>query len=85
MGMPITVKGQVTIPKLVRDRLCLRPGDTVEFAFEDDGRVTLRKGETTLDDFNRRIASVRGLNRNPDLEGMSTDEIMLLLRGDPED
>jgi len=33
----ITSKGQVTIPKLVRDRLSLRAGDRIEFAFTDAG------------------------------------------------
>jgi antitoxin PrlF len=35
----ITSKGQVTIPKPVRDRLSLRAGDHVEFAFTDAGLV----------------------------------------------
>lgn len=38
----ITTKGQVTIPKAIRDRLGLRPGDQVEFV-EADGRIELRK------------------------------------------
>jgi antitoxin PrlF len=38
----ITTKGQVTVPKALRDRLGLRPGDKVEFV-ELDGRVELRK------------------------------------------
>ncbi|MFH1567648.1 MAG: AbrB/MazE/SpoVT family DNA-binding domain-containing protein [Gemmatimonadota bacterium] len=38
----ITVKGQVTIPKPIRTRLGLRPGDQVEFV-EVEGRVELRK------------------------------------------
>lgn len=38
----ITTKGQVTIPKEVRDRLGLRPGDELEF-MEEDGVFRLRK------------------------------------------
>jgi AbrB family looped-hinge helix DNA binding protein len=38
----ITTKGQVTIPKEVRDRLGLRPGDELEF-IEEDGVYRLRK------------------------------------------
>jgi len=38
----ITQKGQVTVPKQIRDRLRLRPGDLV--FFEDDGHeVRVRK------------------------------------------
>ena len=38
----ITSKGQVTIPKEVRDRMGLRPGDKLEFA-EEDGVFYLKK------------------------------------------
>ena len=38
----ITTKGQVTIPKEVRERLGLRPGDQLEF-IEEDGVYRLRK------------------------------------------
>ncbi|MGH7562940.1 MAG: AbrB/MazE/SpoVT family DNA-binding domain-containing protein [Gemmatimonadota bacterium] len=37
----LTSKGQVTIPKPVRDRLGLRPGDRLEFTVEPDGRMTI--------------------------------------------
>ncbi len=40
--MKITVKGQVTIPKSVRDRFGLRPGSRVRFV-EKDHRVVLEK------------------------------------------
>ena len=39
MGMPVTVKGQVTIPKPIRDRLGLTPGSRVEFEVDGQGRV----------------------------------------------
>ena len=38
----ITTKGQVTIPKEVRERLGLRPGDELEF-MEEDGVFRLSK------------------------------------------
>ena len=38
----ITRKGQVTIPKRIREVLRLKPGDQVDFVVEDDGRVVLR-------------------------------------------
>ena len=37
----MTSKGQVTIPKSVRDALGLRPGDRVRFTREADGRVVV--------------------------------------------
>lgn len=38
----ITSKGQITIPKEIRDRLNLREGDRVLWKLEEDGRLSLR-------------------------------------------
>lgn len=35
----LTSKGQVTIPREVRERLGLKVGDRLVFRFEDDGRL----------------------------------------------
>jgi AbrB family looped-hinge helix DNA binding protein len=37
----VTSKGQITIPKMVRDRLHLEPGDKVYFDIRDDGSVLM--------------------------------------------
>lgn len=37
----LTSKGQITVPKVVRERLCLSPGDRVRFVVRDDGTVTV--------------------------------------------
>jgi antitoxin PrlF len=37
----ITVKGQATIPKAVREHLGLKPGDRVKFFVHPDGTVVL--------------------------------------------
>ena len=37
----VTTKGQVTIPKAIRDQMGIRPNDKVDFILED-GRVVLR-------------------------------------------
>ena len=41
MQTTMTTKGQVTIPKRVRDRLGLEAGDKLRFHFQDDGRVVV--------------------------------------------
>jgi AbrB family looped-hinge helix DNA binding protein len=42
-------KGQVVIPKAMRERLGIIPGDEVEFALEAGGvRVELRRGRPSL-------------------------------------
>ena len=37
----VTSKGQITIPKAVRERLNLEPGDTIYFDAQDDGSVLI--------------------------------------------
>lgn len=43
MATTLTSKGQVTIPKQVRDALDLGPGSEVEFAVNREGDVVLHK------------------------------------------
>jgi AbrB family looped-hinge helix DNA binding protein len=47
----VTDKGQVTLPKSLRDRLGIRPGMKVEFALQPDETLRLRvlaRGSTNL-------------------------------------
>ena len=85
MGRPVTVKGQVTIPKPIRDRLGLTPGSEVEFALDGQGRVFLqkagRKREAPLPDPDR-FERLKGTATA--MEGMSTADLMKLLRGDDD-
>ena len=76
--MPTTVtrKGQVTIPKPVRDRLGIVPGSSVTFELASDGRVVLVKaGAEPPPSLFARFRGAAGV-------GLSTDEIMALTRGD---
>ncbi len=41
MDSAITTKGQMTIPKAIRQHLGLKPGDRVKFFLRDDGSVVL--------------------------------------------
>ena len=38
----LTSKGQLVVPKAVRDRLKLKPGDRLDFIIQEDGDVLLR-------------------------------------------
>lgn len=49
MSVTVTRNGQVTIPKVVRDRLGIKPGSKVVFELGQDGRIFLRRiGKRTL-------------------------------------
>jgi AbrB family looped-hinge helix DNA binding protein len=70
-------KGQVTIPAELREKCGLRPGDEVDVVEEDGGlRIVRRVGEGTR---GQRLARrMRGSAAG----GMTTDQIMELLRGE---
>jgi AbrB family looped-hinge helix DNA binding protein len=71
----VTSKGQVTIPKPVRDRLGVKPGDEVGFEMGPDGRVTIAK--VMAKPKPSRFAALRGHAG----KGLTTDQIMALTRG----
>ena len=37
----VTARGQVTLPKPIRDRLLLNPGDRIDFVVEADGSLRI--------------------------------------------
>ena len=76
--MRITSKGQVTIPKAIRDKAGLLPETEVEFGIEG-GKVTIRRAQHPgRDDRGARLIShLRGFR---DKVTMSTDEVMALTR-----
>ena len=69
----ITTKGQVTIPKEVRERLGLRPGDELEF-IEEDGVFSLRKRVDP-----EVFKKYRGYLK--ELAGQDSDELVREMRG----
>jgi AbrB family looped-hinge helix DNA binding protein len=77
MATTVTSKGQVTIPKPVRDRLGIGPGSAVEFELMEDGRFALVRADGKTPP--SRLEKFRGI-AGP---GMTTDEIMALTRGEP--
>jgi len=76
MATRVTSKGQVTIPKPVRDRLGLLPGSAVDFELAADGSVVLVKANAVP--LPSRFQALRGRAG----QGLSTDEIMALTRGE---
>ena len=70
----ITSKSQITIPKEVRDRMGLRPGDKIAFV-EENGSYVLRRH---FDE--NPFKKWRGYLKH--LEGRTSDEIVEELRGE---
>ena len=84
MTTNLTVKGQVTVPKAIRDSLGLRPGDKVVFYREADGSARIARAEDSgavaAPDRKTGIHTLVGVNRGKGI-APTTDEFMNLLRG----
>ena len=77
MSATVTSKGQVTIPKPVRDLLGIEPGTQVDFSRNDKGEIVLSRADGTQERPSR-FSRLRGSAKTD----MSTNEIMALLRGE---
>jgi len=74
--MTVTAKGQITIPKPVRDLLGIVPGSQVDFPRAPDGSIVLVHAAKKQQP--NRFATLRGHAS----KGLDTDAIMALTRGE---
>lgn len=79
MSTTLTVKGQVTIPKQIREALGLKPGMLVEFGVNDAGEVVLHPAKNPATRRADRFEAARG---KADIK-WRTQDLMTLLRGEP--
>jgi AbrB family looped-hinge helix DNA binding protein len=68
----LTSKGQTTIPKDIRDRLHLKPGDRLEFVVQHDGKVLMIPA--TID-----VRDLKGILPKPKRK-LSLDDIDRVIR-----
>ncbi len=86
--MFVTDKGQVTIPKPIRDAAGVRSGSEVEFSLEG-GRIVITPVASALGDDRRArlreaAAKVRE-SMSPQFRQLGADDIMAFLRGGNDD
>jgi len=74
--MKLTQKGQVTIPKEMRDRYGLQQGSDVEFEAIEGGVLVRSVSRQQADRMAEAIASIRGCADS----GLSTEAIMEMTR-----
>lgn len=87
--MRVTSKGQVTIPQDLRKLAGIEPNSEVFFAMEN-GKITIEPHNAIAENDNRErlrrfIENLDTLAGTVDLNGMTTDEYMLWLRGPRDD
>lgn len=75
MRSTVSEKGQITIPKPIRERLGIRPGEVLEFDEHPDGIVVARKAASRSP-----VDELYGVLRVPG----GTDELIEGLRGEPD-
>jgi antitoxin PrlF len=64
----VTSKGQVTIPKEVRDQMGLKPGDRIDFVKDRTGRFTLKP-------INTDFRALRGILKSKRTKPLSIREM----------
>lgn len=69
----VTSKGQITIPKGVRETLDLQPGDQVDFVVAEGGMVTLRRASIPIE-------QLSGILKQPGRKAVSVDEMNQVIR-----
>ena len=79
MSTTLTSKGQVTIPKHIRDALGLGPGSAVDFELDEQGRVVIRPARGPR---RRRPPDRCEAARGKATVAWRTDALMRLLRDD---
>lgn len=74
----VTSKGQVTLPKQVRESLKVEPGDQIDFVLDADGEVRVRAGRFDVRD-------LKGLLRRPGRRPVSLEAMndAIARRGEP--
>jgi AbrB family looped-hinge helix DNA binding protein len=89
MTTTVTVKGQVTLPKGVRDAAGIKPGDRVSVRVRPEGGVVVERERdepvdaAAVETAKRRIdRAVDDLHRRGIKPNVTADESMRLTRGD---
>jgi antitoxin PrlF len=69
----MSTKGQIVLPKEVRDFLELRPGDRVDFVVRDNGEVVIRPAVVD-------VRELKGILRRPGRRPVSLDEMKAAIK-----
>ena len=69
----LTSKGQITLPKKVREQLKVQTGDTIEFVIGGDGEIRVKAGQTD-------VTALRGFLHRPGRKPVSLGRMDLAIR-----
>jgi antitoxin PrlF len=78
----LTSKGQITLPKPLRDRLGLKTGAQVDFVVNDKGEIVLKPAKKPLPKAAQAYrAALLAVSGTTDKRFATTDEFMRFVRG----
>jgi antitoxin PrlF len=69
----LTSKGQITLPKAIREHLRVGTGDAIDFIVGTDGEVRVRAGDVD-------VSELKGLLRLPGRHAVSVEEMDAAIR-----
>jgi len=69
----LTSKGQLTLPRQVREHLKVDTGDTVDFVIGDDGEVRVRAGDVD-------VADLKGLLKQPGRRPVTLEDMDIAIK-----
>ena len=69
----LTSKGQITLPKAIREHLRVGTGDAIDFIVGADGEVRVRAGDVD-------VSELKGLLRQPGRRAVSVEEMDMAIR-----
>lgn len=64
----ITSKGQITLPKQIREHLNVAAGDRIDFVVDEDGEVVVRPSRS-------RLKQLRGMLQDPNRKPVRIDQM----------
>lgn len=64
----VTSKGQITIPKKIREKLNINPGDKVTFSENEEGDLVIKSNK-------KSILRLAGILHRPDQEKVTIEEM----------
>lgn len=79
----ITSKGQITIPKEVRERLGVEPGDSLEFLFEENHLEVRRRRRRSVMEFHELFAVPEAYDFEEERERARAERVRHWNAGDP--
>ena len=69
----LTVKGQTTIPKKIREYLNLHPGDKIDFVVDENGKVVLESASCD-------IKELEGILYKPGIKAVAINDMQKTIR-----